>query len=279
MALGRFSRLERTVGSPGAETDAQPPRPPIKEPKAPQPTAPATAAPEPADYPTFIQRGDTHFFQGEYEKALRFYSRALQMESTRHYPWIGQIYCLLQMRQLSEADLWVTRALELFPDDASLLSLRSVVLARKGMIKRAIGTSDYAMTRGSSPFCWLTRGEVLLLAENTNSAFCFEKVMESIEPDDWHMPFRIGLVYFEQGLWSSALEYYQKAAARRAANFWLWYHLGLCYTRLAFQQEAIDAFRQSIALNPSFPPTHEALRRATRVSPLARLVGLFRRRG
>lgn len=279
MALGRFSRLERTVGPAGAETDTPPSKPPVKDSQAAHSVAPATPPPEPSDYPTFIQRGDTHFFQGEHEKALRFYSRALQMESTRQYPWIGQIYCLLQMRQLSEADLWIKRALELFPDDPALLSLRSVVLARKGMIKRAIGSSDYAMTRGSSPFCWLARGEVLLLAENTNAAFCFEKVMESIEPDDWHIPFRIGMIYFEQGLWSSALEYFQKAAARRAANYWLWYHLGLCYMRLAFQQEAIDAFRQSIALNTAFPPAQEALRRATRVGPLSRLFGLFRRRG
>jgi tetratricopeptide (TPR) repeat protein len=271
--------LERTVGPAGAETDAPPLKPAVKEPKAVRPAAPATASAEPVDYPTFVQRGDMHFFQGEYEKALRFYSRALQMESTRQYPWIGQIYCLLQLRQLSEADLWIQRALELFPDDPALLSLRAVVLARKGMTKRAIGTSDYAMTRGSSPFCWLARGEVLLLAENANAPLCFEKAMESIEPDDWFMPFRVGLVYFEQGLWSSALEYFQKTAARHAANFWLWYHLGLCYLRLAFQQEAIDAFRQSIALNPAFPRSHEALRRATRSGPLARLFGLFRRLG
>ncbi len=287
--MGRFSKLERDLhpttpppvpGAPGAAT-----------PGAGATPAPGTAAlpggrlggaagaPEPSDYPSFVQRADDHFFSGEFEKALRFYSKALQMESTHQYPWLGQISCLIEMNQLNEADLWVQRSLEQFPDDAALLSMRGVVLARRGMTKRALGASDYAMTRGSSVFAWVARGEVLLLAESRNASLCFEKALETAGADDWQTPFRIGRLYFRQGLWASALEFFQKSAARRAANFWLWFQLGNCYMRLSVRREAIDALRQSVALNPSYPPAADALRRAIHQPIWSRLFGLFRRRG
>jgi len=272
--MGRFSKLERK-GTHPEDTDA-----PLQSGSAGPAGAAATTQPiESFDYPTAMQRADEHFYRGEYEKALRFYSRALQTENSQPQPWIGQITCLLQMKQIKEADLWVQRALELFPEDSALLSLRAVVIARNGMTKRAIGTSDYAMTRGGSlPVVWIARGEVLTLADSRNAAFCFDKAMESAPADDWKTPFLIGLVLFDQRIWASALEFFQKSASRGAASYWLWYLLGICYTRLAFRQEAIDALRQSIALNPGFPPAQEALRRATRGNFFRRLFGVFRRK-
>lgn len=268
--MGRFSKLERTGQNPG-DTDV-----PIR-PGAGQPGAAAGAASKPIesyDYPTAMQRADEHFYRGEFEKALRFYSRALQTENAQPTPWIGQIICLLQMKQMKEADLWVQRALELFPEDSSLVSLRAVVMARNGMVKRAVGTSDYAMTRGgSTPLAWIARGEVLTLAESKNAGFCFEKAMETALPDDWKTPFLIGLVLHDQGVWASSLEYLQKAAARGAGNHWLWYLLGMCYLRLAFRQEAIDALRQSMALNPNYPPAQDAYHRVTHRNMIARFFG------
>jgi tetratricopeptide (TPR) repeat protein len=269
--MGRFSKLERTDGTGEPEPVAKPGVPPgSKGPPL-----------ESFDYPTALQRAEDHFYKGEYEKALRFYSRALQTENSQPAPWIGQLICLVQMKQIKEADLWLQRGLELFPEDASLLSLRAVVLARKGMTKRGIGTSDYAMTRGgSTPLPWIARGEVLTLAESKNAGFCFEKAMEAAAADDWKTPFLIGLFHFDQGIWATALEYLQKAASRGAGTYWLWYLLGVCYARLSFKQEAVDALRQSLALNAGYPPAQEMLRKVTHRPLLGRLFGGFgRKRG
>jgi len=268
--MGRFSKLERDTPPPDG---APPPAVPVLPAGAPPPAA--AAEPPPADYPSFIERADAHFYRGEFDKALRFYSRALQLESAHQYPWIGQVSCLLEMKQLNEADLWTQRGLELFPEDPALLSLRALVTARRGMIKRALGLSDYALTRGADLFCWIARGEILLRSSSENANFCFEKAMEAAGPEDWKTPFRIGLICYHCASWAMALEYFQKSAARNAANFWLWYLLGQCLDRLSFRREAIDALEHSITLNPGYPPARDALRNLTRRSLLARFFRLF----
>jgi tetratricopeptide (TPR) repeat protein len=264
--VGRFSRLERgktgkVVVKPDKKTEAQ--------------ERPTT---ETYDFPYYIARADEHFFFGEYEKALRLYSRALQLDNSQKYPWVGQIYCLLEMNQLKEADLWVARALQLFPEEPSLISLRAITYAHKGMLRRAIGTSDYALGKGSSIFAWIARGEVLLLADNKNSHFCFEKAMEMAEYDDWKTPMRIGMIYFKRKAYSNALEYFQKACASNVRNFYLWYYMSLCYHKLGFTHKAIETLKLALEHNPDFRPAERALEMVTHTPLFRRLWHLVTRK-
>src|SRR5262245_23063285 len=140
--MGRFTKLERpadappsTPGAAGVSGSPLAPAshaeivggvvPPRGLPMAAPPGQPGMGAPsstagdgDPRDYPSMLERADSHFFHGEYEKALRFYSRALQVEAARQYPWVGQLYALLMLNQVKEAELWASRALELFPEDS-----------------------------------------------------------------------------------------------------------------------------------------------------------------
>lgn len=245
--MGRFSRLER---GKARDVVVKPER------KAEGKERPTTEA---YDFPYYIAQADGQFFHGEYEKALRLYSRALQLDNSQKYPWVGQIFCLLEMNQLKEADLWVARALQLFPEEPSLISLRAIIYAHKGMIRRAIGTSDYALSKGSSMFAWIARGEVLLMADNKNAHFCFEKAMEMAEFDDWKTSMRIGMVYFKRKANSNALTYLQKACVSNVRNSFLWYHMGLCYHNLGFEQKAMEALKLALEHNPEFRPAERAL--------------------
>ncbi len=261
--MGRFSKLERETQDAIARRKA------LKEEKRPAPPAE-----EVYDAPYYIARGDEAFFTGEFKKALQLYSRAIQVDNTQHSPWIGQIYCLIEMNQLKEADLWTGRALEMFPEDGALLSLRAITYAHHGMLKRALGTSDYALSKGADIHTWIARGEVLLLADNKNASFCFSKAMEMADTGDWKTPMRIGLIFFRQKAYSQALDYFQKACAINVTNHYLWYHLGKCYHRLGFGQKAIESFRRASEQNPEFREAKEALEKATHTSFLIRI---FRR--
>ena len=209
--MGRFSKLERETQDALARQKA------LKEKKRPQ------ATPEVVyDAPHYIAEADDAFFTGDYKKALQLYSRAIQIDNSRHEPWVGQIYCLIEMNQLKEADLWTGRALEMFPEDSALLSLRAITYAHRGMIKRALGTSDYALERGADIHTWIARGQVLLLAENKNATFCFSKAMELTTPGDWKTPMRIGNIYFKKKLYSQALNYFKKACEINVTNHYLY---------------------------------------------------------
>ena len=231
------------------------------------------------DYSYHVNEADKHYFTGRYDKALRFYSRALQADNAQVYPWVGQVLSLLAMDQVKEADLWVGRAIGMFPNDATLLSLRALVHAHKGLLHRAIGASDYAMSRGSSPYAWMARGEILLCAKNKNAPFCFDKAIETAGEHEWKVAMHIGLVYYRRRMYSSALEYFRRACAVEMNNSYLWYHLGRCCHHLSFQGQAVEALNRAVELNPDSREAERALREATSANPLTRLMRrLFRSR-
>ena len=261
--MGRFSKLETGKGKPAKAA----------EPSARVPVEQLVEA-ETYDYSYYIEEADKQYFTGHCDKALRLYSRALQVDNSQVYPWVGQVFSLLGMDQIKEADLWVTRAIELFPEDATLLSLRALIYAHRGMLNRAIGASDYALTRGGTPYAWIARGEILLRAKNKNAAFCFDKALEVAGADDWKIAVQIGLIYFRRRMYASALNYFRRACAREMANCFLWYHLGRCYHYLSFQNEAIEALNRALEINPNYRQAERALSEAKSSNFVTRL---FRR--
>ena len=264
--MGRFSKLERETQDALARQKV------VKEKAAEKPAPPTEDI---YDAPYYIDKADEAFFTGEYKQALKFYSRAIQIDNTLHYPWLGQIYCLIAMEQLKEADLWTGRALEMFPEDSAILSLRAMTYANRGMYKRALNTCDYAITRkGARTHTYIARGYVLLVAGNKNSHFCFMKAMEMAGNRDWKIPMRIGYIYFRNKKYSRALDFFLKACARNISNYYLWHHIGLCYQKLGFGHKALEAFRHALDHNPDYTPAEDALHKASRSSVFSRL---FRR--
>jgi len=265
--MGRFSKLERETQDALARQKAQ--REKAGEEVSPPPRE------DSYDAPYYIEQADKAYFTGNFRQALKMYSRAIQLESSRHYPWLGQIYCLIEMDQLKEADLWTGRALEMFPEDSALLSLRAMMYANRGMYKRAINTSDYAISRkGASDHTYIARGYCLLVAGNKNASFCFMKAMELAGEANWNTPMRIGLIYFKKKQYSRALDYLLKACERNVVNHYLWYHLGLCYMKLGFGLKAREALDRSIEQKQDFIKAREALKKLTGSSAFSRL---FRR--
>src|SRR4051794_34881096 len=62
---------------------------------------------------------------GEYEKSLRHYSRALELDRSQVSGWVGQVQMLIALEEYPEAELWARKALELFKSNAELLAARA----------------------------------------------------------------------------------------------------------------------------------------------------------
>jgi tetratricopeptide (TPR) repeat protein len=272
LAEGRFSKLERK--------DEKGPLEPPAGTVARESTGHPQHAPDIEDqnlYPTFIEEADKEFFVGNYREALRHFSRALQQENTHVYPWIGQISALIGMKQYREAELWSQRALEQFPEDPSLLSQRARVLALTGNLKRALGVSDYAMTKGATSWAWLARGEVLLEGRQSNALFCFEKAMELADKEDWRVPTLAGLAFSRHRQWANAQDYLRQAAERNAKNFYVWYELGRVQFEMGNMDRSRDSLSRAMQLNPEFRPAKDLERMIYRRPFLKRIFGGLKR--
>ncbi|MDX2175178.1 MAG: tetratricopeptide repeat protein [Candidatus Sumerlaeia bacterium] len=234
--MSRFQKLERHPGAPAEAPVAAP-------------SQPAEAEQE-SQYGSLLAQADDAYFGGDPRGALRLYSRALQADSTQLAPWSGQVNALLAMKQYREGDVWSNRALEQFPEEPTLLSQRARVVAYVGDTKRAMGISDYAMSRGGSPLAWLGRGEVLLLANNANATFCFDKALELAGPEDWRTPLEAGMVCFRLRKFSAAADYLGKAAQRNLRHYHTWQLYAKALAELNFTERAREAARHAKEIAP-----------------------------
>jgi tetratricopeptide (TPR) repeat protein len=265
--MSRFSKLETGQQGQSQEEDAV--KPALKRIRSEQ---------EPAvqyDYGHYVQAGDNLFFRGEFSKAHRQYSRAIQQDAAEVKPWLMQVLCLIEQKQYREAMVWIKRALEMFPESASLLSVEGIAYAQQGMVQRGLSASDYALKKGTSdPMVWLLRAQILALADNRNQQACLDKAMQMREPDDWRIPMQIGLFFMRQKRWSQAADYFKQAANSAINNDYLWLQLGKTYECLGLTQPAYEAYNAAYNVNPANTEAQRCLGRLTNTPVIVRL---FRR--
>ena len=87
------------------------------------------------------------FENGEFEPALRHYSKVLEFNPENAAAWAGQVRMLIELGEFREAKVWADKALERFPDEAELLAAKAVALGRSGDLQAALAFSDAAIER------------------------------------------------------------------------------------------------------------------------------------
>ena len=136
----------------------------------------------------YVNAARTAFENGQFEPALRYYSKILEFNPTNTAAWAGQVRMLIELGEFREAKLWADKALEQFPHEPELLAAKAVALGRSGDLGGAISFSDAAIEeRGDTPYVWLARGDVLLARSESRADYCFEKAVQ-LAPGDWSCP-------------------------------------------------------------------------------------------
>src|SRR2546421_5552119 len=103
------------------------------------------------------------FANGNFESALRRFSKVLEFNPQNAGAWTGQVRMLIELGELKEAGLWADKALERFPQESELLAAKAVALARSGELQEALAFSDASIEeRGDTPYVWLARADVFL---------------------------------------------------------------------------------------------------------------------
>lgn len=214
---------------------------------------------------------------GNFEAALRLYSKVLEFNVRNASAWTGQVRMLVELGEFREARLWADKALERFPHEPELLAAKAVALGRSGDLQAALAFSDAAIEeRGDTPYVWLARADVLLAREESRADYCLEKAL-LLAPGDWFIAWLAGRIryYYEQ--FALALKHFQQAVEGNVGHFLLWLELGQCQQALGLLGPARISFTQARQLNPHCEQARSALTRLAEAGPFARLRGLFRR--
>ena len=126
----------------------------------------------------FYDQATRFWLAGDFEPALRNYSRALEVNNAFFPAWLSQILMLLELGEYSEAAVWSDKAMEMFPEHPELLAAKAVAYARDGKIQKALAYSDNSVGQDNiTSRVWLARAEVLTNRQSRVAESCISKAV------------------------------------------------------------------------------------------------------
>jgi tetratricopeptide (TPR) repeat protein len=226
----------------------------------------------------YFGEADRAFENGEFQSALRLYSKVLEFNPHNAAAWTGQVKMLIELGEFREARLWADKALERFPTEPELLAAKAVALGRSGDLQGALTFSDASIEeRGDTPYVWLARGDVLLARNEQRADYCFEKAL-MLAPKDWAIAWLAGRIRFYYQQFALALKHLQQAAELNAGHFIVWLELGRCQHALGLAGAAKLSLSQAMQLNPQCREANLEMIRVTETGIFSRLRGWWRQR-
>jgi tetratricopeptide (TPR) repeat protein len=190
------------------------------------------------------------FERGDFEVALRAFSKVLEFNPQNAAAWTGQVRALVELGEYREAKLWADKALEKFPHEPELLAAKAVALGRIGDLDAALAFSDAAIEeRGDTPYIWLARGDVLLAREEKRANFCFDRAL-TMGARDWFIAWLAARIRYFYKQFALALKLAQQAVEWNPASAVVWLMQGLCQRELGLLGPARVSLAQSIQLDP-----------------------------
>lgn len=229
-------------------------------------------------------KGETHYLteaqsafeNGNFESALRLFSKVLEFNPQKAAAWTGQVRMLIELGEFGEARLWADKALEKFPHEPELLAGKAVALARSGDLQGALAFSDSSIEeRGDTPYIWLARGDVLLARKESRADFCFEKAL-AFAPKDWFLAWLIGRIRFYYRQFALAAKFLLQAVELNSGHFLLWLELGRCQQALGLTGPARHSYTQAQQLHPNHSEVTQAVLDLANVGVLCRFFGWWR---
>ena len=248
----RFHKLELEASQQQAETESVP--------GLGQKTSPASEQlAELHDARHWMQRADQSRRAGEFEDALRYYSRAVELDRQLVAGWVGQVRMLVALEEYTEAELWARKALELFRNHADLHAARAQALCRNGDLKSALAACDAAIgQQGQSPYPWMARGDLMLARKDSIADHCFDKAIQ-LDPD-WIIAIEIAAIYLYYRRPGKALARCTPTVEKAPDQPYAWYHLGVCQLEMSLEKPARRSFARCLDLEPKHHRARAALR-------------------
>jgi tetratricopeptide (TPR) repeat protein len=222
----------------------------------------------------FHKEAVRYWLAGDFELALRNYSRALEKNSTYYPGWLGQVLMLVELGEYKEAAVWVDKALEMFPEHPELLAAKAVACARDGRLEKAVAYSDNSIAKDNvTSLVWLARAEVLLNRKSNIAQNCISKAVSIAAGEDGLMVrLRAGRLLNQRGDYAAALQYLRAVTDELPKSALAWYELGCCQARLG-RPEAQVSFEQALKMHPDWTAAEEALGKFKNRGFFARLFG------
>jgi tetratricopeptide (TPR) repeat protein len=152
------------------------------------------------DDTNYLRAGDEFRKQGEYENAIRWYRRALDLNPDNALVHANWGTCLLHQGELEEAKARLLRAIELRPDLAAAHCSLGIVLRRQNQLPQALEAFRKAVeVKPNFPLAHLHLGTLLLDSGRFDEAKKHLSEAVRLDPRDPFAHFNLGAAYGRHG--------------------------------------------------------------------------------
>ena len=231
----------------------------------------------PRDAAFFYQKAHEFYLSGNFESALRNFSRSLEQNAAFFDGWFGQVRMLIELEEYEEALLWTDKAMELFPDHPNLLATKAVGSCRVGALDKAMAYSDNAISRkGVTPYVWLARAEALLHGKSSMAERCIDNALSIAAQAAPIIRLEAGRLLLRAGRGAAAMEHLKRAVTDLPKAALAWHELGRCQAALGLS-EADVTLAQCVSLRPDWKQAEQALKRFRNRGFFSRLKGAVRK--
>ncbi len=207
----------------------------------------------------FYQEATRFWLAGDFEVALRNYSRCLEQNSSIFHGWSGQVRMLLELDETKEADLWADKAMDLFPDHPELLGLKAVANKRQNKMRQAMDYSDNALSKeGITPRVWLARAEVFLDRKTAIVDGCISKAITLATNEKPIIKLEAGRLLRRKKSYPRAIGHFEDALTQLSDSALAWYELGFCQKKLGLSR-AHHSLQEALRLHPHWNLALEAM--------------------
>lgn len=221
----------------------------------------------------FYEEATKYWLAGDYELALRNYSRVLEQNNTLFEAWAGQVLMLIELREYREADMWADKALKLFPEHAELLALKAIACARDARREQAAAYSDNSVGKEIlTPRVWLARAEIFMNRKGPVYESCIRKAVACAGNRGPVIKLEAGRLLAGARNHVLAIQYLREVVQLLPKSALAWYELGRCQAALG-RNEAAHSFEQSLRLRPRWAEAETALRKFQNRGFIRRLLG------
>jgi tetratricopeptide (TPR) repeat protein len=214
-----------------------------------------------------------YWLAGDFELALRNYSRVLEQDSIAFDAWVGQVLMLTELGEYHEAIVWADKGLELFPEHPELLAVKAVACCRDSKMEKAIAYSDNSISREhTTSRVWLARAEVLLNRKSSIAENCISKAISIAGKMAPVVKLEAARLLRKKGGYSAAIGHLNEVVQVFPKSALAWYELGCCQSKLGLPQ-AKATLEQSLNLRPDWNVAKAALSRCGKGRFFSRLFG------
>ncbi len=219
----------------------------------------------------FYKRAMKAMLAGDFENALRNYSKSVEQNINYVESWEGQILMLIELDEYNEAIMWADKALEVFPANPALLSAKALACFRNAFFDKAAACSDSAMTKDFlTPNVWLVRAEIMLNKKAVIAENCVEKALNIPGYDRGIVLLAAGRIFSRGKRYIVANQMLNEAAGLLPKSALAWFELG-CVRNLGGCGNAVQALEHCLTLRAEWSEAEKWLAKSRRGGFLGRL--------